>query len=191
MVGLQARRALLLLAVALWCGGCLPVAPLPYQATTDQPGDTITLHLTGQGVQAIVTSERGIGRGTISAQAASKGRSAPPLELRLHLKGLEQLLLASGARVLRISVTSSAPSQILQELTTGAGSRWLTPEDPEWAPIARMPLQPANRGSVPAGSNEETSWIPLDAEQYFSIEVPGELRPGELPLELNWIDFYR
>jgi hypothetical protein len=175
----------------LWCGACLPVTPLPYQATTDHPGDAITLLLTGQGVQATVTSERGIGRGMILAHAASNGRSALPLELRLHLKGLEQLRLAVGARILLISVTSSAPSQILQELTTGAESRWLTPEDPEWAPIAIMPWQPANMGTAPAGNNQETSWIPLRDEQYFSIEVPGDLRPGELPLELSWIDFFR
>ncbi len=191
MVGIQACRALLLLAVALWCSACLPVARLPYQATTDQPGDAITLHLAGQSVQATVTSERGIGRGAISAQASLKGRSAPPLELRLQLKGLEQLRLATGARVLLISVTSSAPNQILQELNTGAESRWLTPEDPEWAPIAVMPQLPANAGSASVGSNRETSWIPLRDGQYFSIEVPGELLPGELPLELSWIDFFR
>jgi hypothetical protein len=165
-----AGAALLLLGLA----GCVGIsAEVPrYRATTERPGDRVTVE-GGDAVTFDITSERGIGK-------AGFERVGPPPEgviFKLRLKGLEEFRLTWGDVTVRLQYPTTGDVILQEAALTGS------PDASVVSPGDRYYMNARIEGSDPA--------IPLESG-YFVVEAPPAfIEDAPEQFRLEWIDFYR
>ncbi len=139
------------------------------ESVVDGTSDLVVFH---------IRSKRGIGSATIRPRT----RWPKKVELRLHLRGLENLELDNGTRVIASSYSIHHKNTYVS-ITGSPGRRDLKNKvknsHPLFLKITPVSLKP-----------ERAPSIPLDG--YFKVMIPGKfLKKQPRSLKVNWIDFYR
>jgi hypothetical protein len=133
----------------------------------------------GEGqVDVDLYSESGIG----SADIRFANISEPiDLLLRMHLSGLENLVIRSADSTVEASVGSTPPYEIRQSVDLGDGELIeIDSTSPHWLTIELVP----NDNTIPAE-------IPLESG-YFEVGLSGYVYAGDGDsISVSWIDFYR
>lgn len=150
---------------------------------TSARGGSVRCQRLDQGVRCTVTSPEGIGHVTLKRQ----GDAWPaPLVLRLKLKGLESLTLATGEQRLVVSLTSTQPHRLLVQHATGQTGevggepRDVQPDSPLWPKVQVLDAHGRDVGLrlPPEGGCLE-------------VTVPTKLLLDAPALQVAWVDFYR
>ena len=171
--------AALLCCATMFAAGCA-VSPSGKSALVAIPGTEdarIALYLADIPPTAHIYSDSGIG----SAQLWFAGGIVPAgFTLRLHLSGLEALLLNCDGREVRVSVMSHGDHAVREWRASPEGGvdTPLQVGDDAWAAVA------VSYGEQ-AGENDSRP-------AYFDIELPAAfVATGCSLLRVEWIDFYR
>ncbi|MCS7237793.1 MAG: hypothetical protein NZ899_05915 [Thermoguttaceae bacterium] len=128
----------------------------------------------------VIHSPRGIGWAEVTPRQPWPDR----VVIRLFLRGLEHLRIATGEFELVVSVRSYgdfAREVRLRKSPEGQGNEGpQSPGDPFWVKV-----------KAHSAAGEETPGLPPPGG-YWEIELPSQLfREHSCPLRLDWIDFYR
>jgi hypothetical protein len=165
-------------AVVAFAAACSQPPATSYQITLTQPDDAATIVTRGDTLWIDVHSPQGIGSLSVSG---SCGLEIDALSLRLHLQGLEGLRFSWADSAVRVSVPSSDPEQLHEELY-GAGTtppQALDAASPYWMPVR---LRTAS-GAAPK--------IPL-TDGWFEVDAPRSyLASWRGSFVVEWVDFYQ
>jgi len=165
-------------AAALHVASCSPPEPAIYDATLKQPDDVATFVTRGDTLWIDVHSPQGIG------SLSFPGRCGPEvgaLSFRLHLKGLEGLRFAWADSAVRVSVPSSQPETLHEELQAPG------PNPPRALDAASLYWMPVRLRTV----SGEAPKVPLE-NGWFEVDAPrGYLASWRGSFVVEWVDFYR
>ena len=167
------------LALALSvAGGCARPAAMP---APDFAADTTTgvfvFRVEGDRLVAEVRSERGIGDAVIRQTQGNRPNS---LEMRVFLKGLEELNFSYANVETSVSISSSGDGRVRQEVALdGEAAREIDPQSPYWLPVEIV----AEDKTIPLGDG----YFRVEASRDFLASSPG----SPLAFKVSWIDFYR
>lgn len=159
------------------CRPVTPPAPAPQVMTTNSD-DRVTITTFAEITVIDVISLRGIGAAQVRLTPA---QAHGLVQVRFHLRGLEQASFDHGATRLTISVSSHAPDLVLQTLTSNGVTRALDASDAFWAPVALPPDKTPDKMSE---SPPAPDAIVVTLPAAFSFDASS-------PLSIHWIDFYR
>lgn len=173
-----ATRALLALGVLLVACAGPPAGqgePL-VSATAQGEGNAVEVAVSGREVALDVFSNRGIGSATVELAG---GPAPSSLELRLHLRALEELRLSYGGGA-TVASLASGPGHALTQRRVGPDGveRPLAPGEPGWLAVAIV-------------SPEADPAFPL-REGHIAVTLPPDmLAEAEGGLSIQWVDFFR
>lgn len=161
-------------ATLLLASACIRPEPIGQAAATVSAvhgaGNELLVELTESRLTVDVHSSSGIGQATITLMAGQPVSGT----LQLHLAGLEQLQVSSGALTLVAQVSSQADHAISQSVATAP-----TPVSAAQAIDAAHPLW---LSITPASA----------AQPYFVVTLPAAfLATVDSTVTIEWIDFYR
>lgn len=160
--------------VGILLAGCLApaVAADPNVAVVDRHDAEVVITVVNKkAIRADIHSQTGIGRATLQRRGCHWPEA---LTLRLHLRGLESLQLASGKHQIRVEVINDEAGEVQLLVEDQAGK----------ALPAKSPLRPQ---VTRHDSAEKANQI-----GYFDVLVPAPLLASSQDrLELRWIDFFR
>ncbi|MGH1365744.1 MAG: hypothetical protein ACRBF0_19440 [Calditrichia bacterium] len=161
---------------------CKPagVVPPAIRVSVENRDDMLTITYVDKECIVDVYSSKGIGDADVDLEATAFLKS---LILRMHLQGLEELVVSRGDQSYRIEVQSHGDRQIMQSYRAQASEEWesLSAADERNMVVRRI------------GSDGKTSTdVPL-RNGYFEISLPSNLWKGKSrqKLSVSWIDFYR
>lgn len=173
-----AARALLTLGILLAACSAPPPGsgPPAVRATARGDGNSAEVALSGRGVVVDIYSNRGIGAATVELTG---GPAPDTVELRLHLRGLEELRLSYGEAAVVASVASGPGHAVSQRRVGADGSEEpLDPAHPAWLAIRIV-------------APEADPAIPL-REGHIAVAVPRDALSGpEGAFSIQWVDFFR
>jgi hypothetical protein len=142
--------------------------------TSGRPDDQIELRTEEEVVCLVVRSASGIGD-TVLTRAGE--RWPERLQVRLHLKGLEQLHITNGSTELSAAVSSTGPLTVRTSLGSDESP---IAEDSPWKLDVRV-----------IDDDQAATRIPL-ADGYIEIDLPPALwESNPDAITIHWIDFYR
>lgn len=176
--GILRLRLGLLLAAAL-AGSVLAACAAPpvsepdtpeFDIATDKPDNVVTV--TADGERLLVDVQSGSGIGSAGVRLAA-GAMPPVVLMRFHLRGLEEMTLAFGDTIVRLSVPSSVDRPVLQSVIEAGQERAITPASPYWMDVAQ-----------PVAGEAAASVFEVTSPQAFADSPPTNFT-------LGWIDFYR
>ena len=176
-VTMASRRAVragcLAALVAAGCGAGARTEPR-WQLAPASPADRITVQHAEGCSTFDIESPKGIGSATVQLLTGSRPRE---VWLCFHLHGLEELRFEYDSTAVLVSLSSTDPPRMHQELQSRAAPpRQVGPGDSHWLPwrvdttASRAPAQP------------ERIWLAAPADF-----LSGQARE----FRLRWIDFYR
>jgi hypothetical protein len=158
-------------------------AATPSAATFDvrcnKQADSVTVTADGERAIFDIASPSGIGGATIERKNAAWPKQ---VVLRIHLRGLESLSLASGDLKLSASVASHSgnPRTLILLKKQAKDAPSLTQDSPYWTDIRVLDAK-----------GKPVSGLP-DKDGYFEMVVPKALMEENAgKLTISWIDFYR
>ena len=159
-----------------WIVSCSLSRSLPqFDITPDKRSDRVEIR-EEKGRRIIeIFSESGIGAAEVALHA---GNFHEGLKIRLHVRGLESFQLITAQHTLHLSVSSSQPGHISQDVQSGdsATSRRerLTESSALWVKVRQI----AAENGAAAG--------------YFELAIPAVYFPDDTRrFSFRWIDFYR
>lgn len=163
--------ALLAVAAAGALVACAPPAASPaapeFQIATDKTDNVVTATADGDRLLVDIQSASGIGNAGVRAAA---GKLPSVAVMRFHLAGLEQMTLAFGDTVVKLSVPSSGDQPVLQSVVEAGQESPITPESPYWMEVTK----PATADNL----------FEVTSPQAFTASPPANFT-------VSWIDFYR
>jgi hypothetical protein len=175
----------------------------PMLVEFSQSGDTSVISSSESGdihrTVLAIRSERGIGECKVHRESENWPKG---LILRLHLRGLEQIVVCVGDRNWIGSVSSSEGVVRWSYRTEGAMEQPLDSSDPNWCSIGIARLkepaageEPKSAPTQPLQKQSELSKeirVPLEDGEYWEMKLP-EIWLKENPgsIRISWIDFYR
>jgi hypothetical protein len=144
-----------------------------FEIATKRKEDGVLVAVTDGRIVFDIHSPRGIGAAEITR---TKEHWPAAVAIRLHLRGLESLVITSGTTKLTASVASHGDHAQRLSVDHQGTEREVQPGNPLWTAVKVI-------GS--AGK------LPLD-DGYFELALPAALlRDQPKTITLNWIDFYR
>jgi hypothetical protein len=148
-----------------------------FNVKTRKMDDTVQAHGDGSKVIFLVKSRSGIGSATIERVEKTWPEA---VALKLHLKGLESLVLSSGKVKLSVSVSSQGEKPRVRLGKDDKEDEPLDQKNPLW-----MEVRILGSDGTPAQK------LPLK-DGWFEMTLPKALLDGNPPsLSVQWIDFYR
>lgn len=173
------RASLLAFCVSILCG-LLAMADdkVPkFQVQTRKMNDTVQVQGDHDKVVFDVKSPSGIGGATI--ERAEKAWPAA-VSLKLHLNGLESLVVSTGKVKLSAAVSIHDGKLGVRQWKNDKEDEPLNQKSPLW-----MDIRPIGADGKPAER------LPLK-DGWFEVTLPKALLESNPPsLDLQWIDFYR
>ena len=146
------------------------------EVTMREAGDTASVRSQGKTAVYGIRSASGIGRATITPWMGWKER----VILRLHLKGLESLVVSNGTVQLEASVLSHSGNPRHLTLKDADGERKIREGDSYWMPIEALDAR-----------GEPTDGLP-GPNGCFQVQLPAALLGDSIKsLRVEWVDFYR
>lgn len=169
-----------LLALGVLLAACAsapePEAPPLVRAEATGDGNAVEVAVAGRAVALDVWSNRGIGGATVELAG---GATPEALELRLHLRALEELRLSWGGQTQVIGMSSGPGHAVYQSLVGVDGAeRALDPANPDWLPVS-------------IESTIADPPFPLSDGHFVVILPPDMLAEGERAFTIQWVDFFR
>jgi hypothetical protein len=142
-----------------------------------KPEDRVNVALADGNAIFTVTSPSGIGGATIERTGEKWPRA---VILRLHLRGLESLVISCGDLKLSTSVLShSGNARLLHLGTNGKEGPQLTKDSPHWTDVRILDA-----------SGKPITGLP-DRGGCFELAVPQALLEKAKVVKVEWINFYR
>lgn len=170
---------LLVVVGGVSCGACTAVpagGTVPFDVIPQRDDVAFALAIEGDTVVVDLHSVGGIG----AVELVLTGSDWPdPLELRLHLAGLENLTLSYGATRVTAAVSSQGGGVLQTRTSPGAPETTITAGEPAWIPLEVVAVDGADMA------------VPLQSG-FFAVRLPADFYAGDYPSVLvSWIDFYR
>jgi len=161
---------------------CKPagVVPPAIRVSVDNRDDMLTItYLDEDGIVDIYSS-KGIGDAEIELESTV---SLKRFFLRMHLQGLENLMINCGDQAYRIEVQSHGDKRVLQSHRAHSDEEW---ESLSAADDRNMVVRRIGDDGRPSTN------VPL-RNGYFEIALPADIwkEKSQQKLIVSWIDFYR
>lgn len=145
-------------------------APSEVQVATDKPDNRVAVTSDADRLIVDVVSPSGIGNAGVRM---ATGAMPPTVLMRFHLRGLEQMTLAFGDAVVKLSVPSGG-GPVLQSVIEAGQERAIGPDSPYWMAVTQA--------APPDGS--DSVLFEVTSPPAFAASPPASFTVG-------WIDFYR
>ncbi len=167
----------------------------PMLVEFSQSGDTSSISSSESGdihrTVLAIRSERGIGECKVHRESE---KWAKGLTLRLHLRGLEQIVVRIDDRKWIGSVSSSEGVVRWSYQTKGAMEQPIESSDPNWCSIgiARLKETAATQPLQKRSELSQEIRVPLEDGEYWEMMLPENwLKENPASIRISWIDFYR
>lgn len=140
------------------------------QVATDKPDNRVAVTRDANRLIVDVVSPSGIGSAGVRLPA---GDMPPTVLMRFHLRGLEQMTLAFGDAVVKLSAPSGG-RPVLQSVIEAGQERAIGPDSSYWMEVTQT--------APPDGS--DSALFEVTSPPAFAASPPASFTVG-------WIDFYR
>jgi len=177
---------LFLLIAGLAAFAAAPATQPSFQITTRKPDDVVAVKAEAAQTVFDITCPSGIGAATIVPQA-QQGDWPDVVVVRLHLTGLESLILSKGDKSIAAEV-STQPGHARRLRLSGSANAMpeITPDSPFWMEIKAFDAQ----GKLLDPARDLPPKV-----GYFEMIVPKTLLEAggkqARELKIEWVDFFR